>query len=93
MNTLFHQLEDGLTILASRGVFRQAKLFRRALVIPSKNLIEDRVYAQWGNGFIRLYANSGTSIPHVTWLTMELPFHSTAVGYLGALSVTLNTKA
>lgn len=58
---LFHEIADGVVILRSRGVFRQAKVFRR----------DDKVYAQYGAGFIRLLSHSGTSVPSVAWLDLE----------------------
>lgn len=56
-DTLFHEIPDAQVILRSKGVFRQAKLFRRG---------ED-VYAAWGSGFIRLLKHSGTTVPAVSW--------------------------
>lgn len=52
----FHEIADGAAILVSKaGVYRQAKLFRRG----------SEVYAGFGTGFLRLFANGGTSTPHV----------------------------
>lgn len=56
-DNLFHEIPDAQVILRSKGVFRQAKLFRRG----------EHVYAAWGSGFIRLLAHSGTSLPAVSW--------------------------
>jgi hypothetical protein len=55
--TLFHEIPDAQVVLRSKGVYRQAKLFRRG---------ED-VYAAWGSGFIRLLKHSGTTVPVVSW--------------------------
>jgi len=57
----FHVIDDGAVILRSRGVFRQAKVYRRGA----------DVFAAWGAGFIRLLANSGTTVPHVSWDDLE----------------------
>jgi hypothetical protein len=59
----FHIIDDGAVILRSRGVFRQAKVYRRG---------ED-VYAGWGAGFIRLLANPATTAPNVSWDAIEAP--------------------
>lgn len=57
----FHEIPEGVVILRSRGVFRQAKVYRRGAY----------VYAAFGSGFIRLLAHSGTSVPSVSWLDLE----------------------
>lgn len=57
----FHVIEDSAVILRSKGVYRQAKVYRRA----------DEVYAGWSNGFIRLLAGSATTHPNVTWDDIE----------------------
>lgn len=56
-DNLFHEIPDAQVILRSKGVFKQAKLFRRG---------ED-VYAAWGSGFIRLLKHSGTTVPAVSY--------------------------
>lgn len=61
-DNLFHEIPDAQVILRSKGVFKQAKLFRRG---------ED-VYAAWGSGFIRLLKHSGTTVPAVSWLVDSL---------------------
>jgi len=61
-DTLFHEIPDAQVILRSKGVFKQAKLFRRG---------ED-VYAAWGSGFIRLLKHGGTTVPTVSWLVDSL---------------------
>lgn len=57
MIDLFHEIPDGVVILRSKGVFRQAKVFRRGT----------SVYAAWGSGFIRLMRGGGTSVPIVSF--------------------------
>lgn len=57
-DALFHEIPDAQVILRSKGVYRQAKLFRRG---------ED-VFAAWGSGFIRLMSAGGTTVPTVHWL-------------------------
>jgi hypothetical protein len=56
MDALFHVIDGAQAVLCSRGVYRQVPLFRR----------EDRIYAKWGAGFVRLGSGSGTSVPHVS---------------------------
>lgn len=58
---LFHVIEEGQVIICSHGVYRQAKVYRRG---------ED-VFAQYGNGYIKLYNGCGTSKPKVSWLGIE----------------------
>lgn len=58
---LFHEIPDAQVILRSKGVYRQAKLFRRG---------ED-VFAAWGTGFIRLLSAGGTTVPTVHYLASE----------------------
>lgn len=57
---LFHEIPDAQVILRSKGVYRQAKLFRRG---------ED-VFAAWGSGFIRLLSAGGTTVPTVHYLDL-----------------------
>lgn len=54
---MFHIIEDAAVILRSKGLFQQAKLYRRG----------NAIYAAWGKGFIRLHSGSGTTIPGVSW--------------------------
>jgi hypothetical protein len=56
-DVLFHIIDDAAVVLRSKGVFQQAKLYRRA----------GAIYAGWGKGFIRLQAGSGTTLPGVSW--------------------------
>lgn len=58
----FHVLEDAAVVLRSKGVYRQAKVYRRA----------DGVYAAWGAGYIRLYRKGGTTAPNVSWDDIEI---------------------
>ena len=57
-DALFHEIPDAQVILRSKGVYRQAKLFRR----------EADIYAAWGSGFIRLLSAGGTTVPTVHYL-------------------------
>lgn len=63
MTDLFHEIPEGVVILRSKGVYRQAKVFRRG----------EAVYAAWGSGFVRLCGGGGTSVPTVSFdaLTAE----------------------
>lgn len=63
MNDLFHIIDDAQVILRSKGVFRQAKVYRRG----------DRLYAGWGSGFIRLGGRDATSCPNVSYEALSLP--------------------
>ena len=54
---LFHVIDDAHTILRRKGIFRQAKLYRRA----------GKVYAGVGAGYVRLMTNGGTSQPDTLW--------------------------
>lgn len=60
---LFHEIPDAYVVLRAKGVFRQAKVFRRG---------ED-IYAAWGSGFIRLLGHSGTTVPTPHWLDLFDP--------------------
>lgn len=65
-DTLFHEIPDAFAILRSRGVYRQAKLFRRG----------EQVYAAWGAGFVRLLGGSGTTVPTISWESDAFPVSS-----------------
>jgi hypothetical protein len=54
---MFHIIEDAAVVLRSKGLFQQAKVYRRGT----------QIYAGWGKGFIRLHSGSGTSVPGVSW--------------------------
>lgn len=58
---LFHEIPDAQVILRTKGVFRQAKVFRRGR----------DVFAGLGAGFIRLHPRGGTSIPTTHWLDID----------------------
>lgn len=62
-DNLFHEVPDAQVILRSKGVYRQAKVFRRGADI----------YAAWGSGFIRLLSGSGTTVPTVCWQALYDP--------------------
>lgn len=53
----FHVIDDVAVILRSKGVYRQAKAYRRGIAL----------FAGYGSGFIRLHRDGGTSLPSVTW--------------------------
>lgn len=57
----FHIIEEGACILASKGRYRQAKVFHRG----------GDVYAQVGATFVKLGAGGGTSDPHLSWHGVE----------------------
>jgi len=57
----FHVIDEGAVILRSKGVYRQAKVFRRG----------QDVFAGWGMGFIKLGPRSGTTNPNVSWEGVE----------------------
>ncbi len=73
MSNLFHIIDDAFVILRTRGVFRQAKIYRRAGLL----------YAQHGGGFVRLMQN-GTSAPNVgiEALETDFPVRYNALGYM-----------
>lgn len=58
---LFHEIPDGAVILRSKGVFKQAKVFRRGA----------DVFAAHGTGFIRLLSSGGTTLPTTHWLDIS----------------------
>lgn len=58
---LFHIIDDGFVILRSKGLYRQAKVYRRG----------QDVYAGFGAGFVKLHAHGGTSMPSVSWDAIE----------------------
>lgn len=58
---LFHVIDDAAVILKARGVYRQAKVYRRGT----------DVFAAWGAGFIRLLGSHGTTLPNVSWLDLQ----------------------
>ncbi|HLZ24531.1 MAG TPA: hypothetical protein VKQ30_20645 [Ktedonobacterales bacterium] len=54
---LFSLVEDEHAILKSKGVYRQAKLYRRG----------EKLFAGFGNGYVRLHPEHVTSKPDVKW--------------------------
>lgn len=58
---LFHVIDDSFIILRSRGVYRQAKLYRRG----------DGIYAGHGTGFVKIVNNHGTSHPKISWIDYD----------------------
>lgn len=58
---LFHIIDDAVVHLQSRGIYREAKVYRRG----------EHVFAKWGAGYIRLLAHSGTTVPSVSWHDIE----------------------
>lgn len=58
---LFHVIDDAFVILRSKGVYRQAKLYRRGV----------GTYAAWGAGFIRVLKGGGTTNPNVGWVDLD----------------------
>jgi hypothetical protein len=75
---LFHEIEQSHVILASGGVYRQAKLYRRF------DGHEHQLFAKHGGGFIRLLAASGTSHHSVRWLHLDIDGAMLAKGSIGA---------
>ena len=70
---LFHLIEGAVAITRSKGVFKQAKVYKR----------NGLIYIQHGGGFIR--ANrTGTSHPNVYIDGLEIPdgFGFTKIGYM-----------
>lgn len=57
----FHIIEDGAAIFRSKGVWKQAKVYRRGT----------HVFAASGGGYIRLLRGSATSNPNVSWDGVE----------------------
>ncbi|MEN6527578.1 MAG: hypothetical protein ABFD65_13935 [Candidatus Polarisedimenticolia bacterium] len=75
---LFHEIDAASVVLAGKGVYRQAKLYRRY------DGAEHQLFARWGGGFIRLQGQSGTSLPHVRWLDLDIDGGALATGRFGA---------
>ncbi|MDO8800072.1 hypothetical protein [Phenylobacterium sp.] len=57
----FHLIEDGVVILRSKGVYRQAKVYHRG----------SDVFATWGAGLIKLGPRSDTTHMNVSWDGVE----------------------
>lgn len=71
----FHLIDEAAAILQSKGVYRQAKVYRRGKAL----------YASHGAGFIRLYLK-GTSLANVICEEVEVPGEMEADHY-GRLSL------
>lgn len=59
----FSQIPEGKAIIRSNGVYRQVDLFCR----------DDRVYAKYGAGYVRLLQGGGTTQPRINWLEFDAP--------------------
>lgn len=77
IDRMFHEIEDAHVILASRGVYKQAKLYRRY------DGTEQGIYAAAAGGYIRLCGNGGTTHPKWSWLDMHAPGGEIIKGTLG----------
>lgn len=58
---VFSIVEDALVVLMARGVYRQAKVFKRG----------ERYYAAQGSGFVRLLKGGQTTVPSIRWIDHE----------------------
>lgn len=58
----FNIVDHCQCILLSRGVYKQAQVYRLGNVLFAKN----------GGGFVRLLAGGGTSVTHVSWKDMDI---------------------
>ncbi|MEM8626046.1 MAG: hypothetical protein AAGG47_21370 [Pseudomonadota bacterium] len=55
---LFHAIEGGQVVVRKKpGTYLQADLYRR----------KRQLYAKVGSGFVRLYADGGTSMPGISY--------------------------
>lgn len=52
---------DAYVLLYSKGVYKQAQLFERG----------EYIYAKYGNGFIGLRYNGGTTVPTCRWVDSD----------------------
>ena len=66
----FHVIEEAAVILRARGVYKQAKVYRRG----------DGLYAGALGGFVQLYAQGGTAVPSLSWEDIELPVGGRVLG-------------
>lgn len=71
----FHEVDNAAAILASKGVYKQVKLFRRGQAL----------FAQYGGGYIRLY-EKGTSLPNIRLEDLDVGAETTVDGF-GKLSL------
>lgn len=66
---LFSVIEGGVVVLASKGVWKQVKLYERE---------GGELYAAQGSGFIALRKDNRTTVPDVRWDTIVTPEGMTA---------------
>lgn len=57
MDIGFHIIDDGIVILRSKGIYRQAKVYER----------KGEIYAGYGERFIKLGNAPNTTDPNVSW--------------------------
>lgn len=57
---IFYLIDDGGVLLYAKGIYRQAKLYKR--------VGHEEFYANYGGGQVRLDARPGTSCPNISWL-------------------------
>ena len=60
---LFTVIEEAFVLVSRKGVYRQAKVYRRG----------DKLYAGHGAGLVRLCAHGTTTVPDVKWLEIDGP--------------------
>lgn len=69
---LFHVLDNEHVVLQSKGIYRQAKLYRRG----------DDLFAGHGNGYVRLTGQNGTSHPDINVVELSVQTETTPTGRL-----------
>lgn len=74
---LFHEVDASNVVLLAKGVYRQAKLYRRY------NGTDHQLFARWGGGYIRLLGAGGTTLAQVSWLELDLDGAMLAKGKIG----------
>lgn len=72
----FHLVQDAAAILVSKGVYRQAKVYRRG----------KELFAAYGAGFIRLY-REGTALPNLRCEAIDVPNQRVAYDAFGRASL------
>lgn len=61
----FTVVDDSSVVLREKGVYKQVAVYR----------LGDRLFAEYRKGqFVALLSNDGTSLPHVTWSELDVPF-------------------
>lgn len=75
----FLKLEGDFAIVANKGVYKQVDLYTLA----------DYLFAKHGQGFVRLYANGGTSSPNlqVKHIDITAPIFKDALGRLMSMKI------